>query len=74
MLRKALTLCGKPYKSGCKCSEKEEHRAPFAPFCTRLGGNAPKKREGRRPRARNFYKVLTVLGGYAPKKSLDFEP
>ena len=43
MLRKALTLSEQPYKSGCKCSEKEGRRAPFVPFCTRLGGNAPKK-------------------------------
>lgn len=42
MLRKALNLSGVPYKSGCTCSETEGRPAPFCPFRSHLGGNAPK--------------------------------
>ena len=74
MLRKALNLNSIPYKSGCKCSETEERRAPFDPFCTRLGGNAPKSRMAAGIARAIFIRFLPFLGGYAPKKTLDFRP
>jgi len=74
MLRKALTLRRFPYKSGCKCSETEGRRAPFAPICTRLGGNAPKSGAAAGLACAIFIRFLPFLGGYTPKKSLDFEP
>lgn len=74
MLRKALTLNRFPYKSGCKCSETEERRAPFATFCPRLGGNAPKSGAAAGLARAIFIRFLPFLGGYAPKKALDLGP
>ena len=74
MLRKALSLSLFPYKSGCKCSETEERRAPFAPSCPRLGGNAPKSGAAAGLARAIFIRFLPFLGGYAPKNSLDFWP
>lgn len=74
MLRKALNLSGVPYKSGCTCSETEERRAPFCPFCSHLGGNAPKSGAAAGLTRAFFIRFLPFLGGYTPKKSLDFRP
>lgn len=74
MLRKALSLSGMPYKSGCTCSETEGRRAPFCPFRTRLGGNAPKSEAAAGLARAIFIRFLPFLGGHAPKKSLDFGP
>ena len=68
MLRKALNLNTIPYKSGCTCSETEGRRAPFAPFCPRLGGNAPKSEVAAGLARAIFIRFLPFLGGYAPKK------
>ena len=74
MLRKALSLSGMPYKSGCICSETEGRMAPFCSFCSRLGGNAPKS-EAATGLARAIFKsYLPILDGYAPKQSLDSGP
>ena len=74
MLRKAFRLSGMPYKSGCTCSEKQRRRAPFCPFCPRLGGNAPKSEAAAGLAHAFFIRFLPFLGGHAPKKSLDFGP
>lgn len=74
MLRKALSLSDMPYKSGCICSETEGRRAPFCPFCTRLGGNAPKSEAADSLARAIFIRFLAFLGGDAPKKLLDFLP
>ena len=74
MLRKALNLSGVPYKSGCTCSETEERRAPFCPFCSHLGGNAPKTEAADVLARAIFIRFLAFLGGDAPKKLLDFQP
>ena len=74
MLRKALNLSGVPYKSGCTCSETEERRAPFCPICSHLGGNAPKSEAAASLARAIFIRFLPFLGGYTPKKSLDFRP
>jgi hypothetical protein len=74
MLRKALALRRFPYKSGCKCSETEGRRAPFDPFCTRLGGNAPKSEAAAGLARAIFIRFLPFLGGYTPKNLLDFWP
>ena len=67
MLRKALNLNNTPYKSGCTCSETEGRPAPFCPFRSRLGGNAPKSRA-----AAIFYKVFTVFGWLYSEKITGF--
>ena len=74
MLQKALNLSGVPYKSGCTCSETEERRAPFCPICSHLGGNAPKSGAAAGLARAFFIRFLPFLGGYTPKKSLDFRP
>ena len=74
MLRKALNLSDMPYKSGCICSETEGRWAPFCPFCTRLGGNAPKREAAAGLARAIFIRFLAFLGGDAPKKLLDFHP
>lgn len=74
MLRKALNLSAVPYKSGCTCSETEGRPAPFCPFRSRLGGNAPKSRAAAGLARAFFIRFLPFLGGYTPKKSLDFRP
>ena len=74
MLRKALALNRFPFKSGCKCSETEGRRAPFAPFCPRLGGNAPKSEAAASLARAIFIRFLPFLGGYTPKNLLDFWP
>lgn len=74
MLRKALSLSGILRKSGCTCSEKEERRASFGPFCPRLGGNAPKSETAAGLARAFFIRFLPLLGGHAPKKTLDFGP
>ena len=68
MLRKALALRRFPYKSGCKCSETEGRRAPFAPFCLRLGGHAPKSGAADGLARAIFIRFLPFLSGYAQKK------
>lgn len=74
MLRKALSLSDMPYKSGCICSETEGRRAPFCPFCTRLGGDAPKREAAAGLARAIFIRFLAFLGGDAPKILLDFQP
>ncbi len=74
MLRKALNLSDMPYKSGCICSETEGRRAPFCPFCTRLGGDAPKREAAAGLERAIYIRFLAFSGGDAPKKLLDFQP
>lgn len=48
--------------------------APFCSFCSRLGGNAPKSEAATGLAHAIFIRFLPILGGYAPKKSLDSRP
>ena len=74
MLRKALNLSYMPNKSGCICSETEGRWAPFCPFCTRLGGEAPKREAAAGLERAIYIRFLAFLGGDAPKKLLYFQP
>ena len=71
MLRKALALRRFPYKSGCICSESEGRRAPFDPFCPRLGGDAP-KREAAGRLARAIFIRFLAFWVVMPRKNTGF--